>query len=223
MSRLGTKFRRLLAALFHWRPKTDGSSAEQGRLAEPKVVVVRSSSQGDTWFTTLRFSRMPSPPLAPSSLHSSVDSAAVLELHRVVSLNDSEVSFETYGSTARPVHPGGVYIFRCWWTPEQLELAHDASRNWRKQAFVSIAAAAAPAASSGKGTILRRIKEGEEVQAGETLVPAGWDHEHCALCWQTITDLGDDAKRFGYTDGEEWLCERCYQAYIASGLGQTLG
>jgi hypothetical protein len=178
-----------------------------------------------------------------------VDSAAVLELHRVVSRNGSEVSFETYGSQVGPIRPGGVYVFRCWWTPRQLELAHDASRNWRKRAFVPGPAAAAPAASSGrdtalrlfpggvpgvglapaassgKGTILRRIKEGEALQPGETLVPAGWDHEHCALCWQKITDLDDvaDAERFGYTDGEEWLCERCYQTYISSGLGPRLG
>jgi hypothetical protein len=49
-----------------------------------------------------------------------------------------------------------------------------------------------------------------------------WTHEHCALCWTT---LGEGENLSGFTDdlGNDWLCERCYEKYIASGLGTRLG
>jgi hypothetical protein len=45
-----------------------------------------------------------------------------------------------------------------------------------------------------------------------TLVPTGWDHEHCDLCNTHI-----DVRGFGYCDHDEhWLCEKCYERYVAT-------
>lgn len=44
----------------------------------------------------------------------------------------------------------------------------------------------------------------------------------CGLCWQDIS--GQEAQSdFGYTDGSHWVCERCYDKYIASGFRKRLG
>jgi hypothetical protein len=73
-----------------------------------------------------------------------------------------------------------------------------------------------------RGTIVRKKLEGEEIPPGGFVVPGGWDHEHCRLCWERISDI-EAGKNFGYTDGKDWLCESCYEKYIVSGLGQKLG
>ena len=40
------------------------------------------------------------------------------------------------------------------------------------------------------------------------------DHEHCELCFETISDK-EGYQHEGYTDGKEWLCIDCYNKYIA--------
>jgi len=51
--------------------------------------------------------------------------------------------------------------------------------------------------------------EGRPLKAGESIVEAGWDHEHCIFCWTTI-----NSENTGYTTAnhptDEWLCEWCY-------------
>ncbi|MHC4500872.1 MAG: putative signal transducing protein [Planctomycetota bacterium] len=48
------------------------------------------------------------------------------------------------------------------------------------------------------------------------------EYEECGLCWQTISAV-EAEHNFGYTDGTEWLCERCYDKYIISGFRKKLG
>jgi hypothetical protein len=40
-----------------------------------------------------------------------------------------------------------------------------------------------------------------------------WDHEHCELCWATISEYLVHQQE-GYTDGKEWLCIECHDKYI---------
>lgn len=45
----------------------------------------------------------------------------------------------------------------------------------------------------------------------EEILATGWDHQHCELCLVSI-DIGED----GYKDhGEHWVCECCYEKYVA--------
>lgn len=46
------------------------------------------------------------------------------------------------------------------------------------------------------------------------------DHEHCILCWQTISDAagsGDDAEGYccynAQTKQFNWICKRCFDAF----------
>jgi hypothetical protein len=62
----------------------------------------------------------------------------------------------------------------------------------------------------------------EVIAEGMRVVPRGWDHEHCCLCWATISARGDDL-RSGYTDGDNWACETCYTDAIAPHRGKGRG
>lgn len=57
---------------------------------------------------------------------------------------------------------------------------------------------------------------GNSIPAGGKFLrvsPKGWDHEHCAICWQKIGRGGDC---LGYVDEENtWLCETCFQKFAS--------
>lgn len=97
-----------------------------------------------------------------------------------------------------------------WLTPTQIDLIKDPLRKWQKETFTQ------------QDAIVRRVNggvtgqkksEGEEPAADEWIMPGGWDHEHCALCWETISDF-EGHQHSGYTDGKKWLCADCYKKYI---------
>ena len=50
---------------------------------------------------------------------------------------------------------------------------------------------------------------------------AAAEYEQCGLCWQEIS-APEAESDFGYTDGSHWVCERCYEKYIASGFRKKL-
>jgi hypothetical protein len=53
------------------------------------------------------------------------------------------------------------------------------------------------------------------------LVPDGWTHDHCQICYFEILDA--DARRDAFTDGHRrWLCAQCHEQFIvrdAAGVG----
>jgi hypothetical protein len=52
---------------------------------------------------------------------------------------------------------------------------------------------------------------GGDTRGGE-VVRAGWDHEHCAICWET---LGPGGQPEGYVSSQRiWVCERCYINFV---------
>jgi len=63
----------------------------------------------------------------------------------------------------------------------------------------------------------RRLAAGEVPGTAEEVVSGGWEHEHCELCWATISPH-DGHQPTGYTDGKEWLCISCFGKYIAPRL-----
>lgn len=43
-------------------------------------------------------------------------------------------------------------------------------------------------------------------------IPGGWDHEHCEICYATISPKKQPE---GYADQEDrWVCIRCYETYV---------
>lgn len=47
------------------------------------------------------------------------------------------------------------------------------------------------------------------------LVKGGWKHDHCVVCWKMLYDPEHSDESFGYTNGEHWLCQQCYEAFLA--------
>ena len=52
------------------------------------------------------------------------------------------------------------------------------------------------------------------------LVLDGWGHDHCELCFKTITDFIRQGGRApvvdeGYTNGSDWVCCECFLKYLA--------
>ena len=48
------------------------------------------------------------------------------------------------------------------------------------------------------------------------LVPEGWTHDHCSICWFTLYDSEKHDENTGWTDGKgNWLCVECHTQFIA--------
>ena len=69
------------------------------------------------------------------------------------------------------------------------------------------------------GKILGKTSEHEKLPPGAVVDNTAWDHEHCALCWETISDQAN-FQRDGYTNGKEWLCTNCFNKYVAPRLNK---
>lgn len=181
--------------------------------------IVRSAKLGAVLRTTLVLDRIPSSPIAPASLYDRPDGkVAALDLHMLVSRQDDLLAFEPLDPRGRPLTAKSVYYFISWWQPYQLEVAQDTNRTWRKQTFESKDMLARVGDGCHFG---HQVVEGEPLE-GE-LVKGGWDHEHCLLCWKKISPNKEEELNEGYTDGKEWLCQACYELYVASGFGERLG
>ena len=182
--------------------------------------IISSEKQGDILRTALTLDWTPSSPIAPASLYQPDGSwTKVLDLHKLVQRVEDTLTFETYERGAAPLIPGNTYTLTSWWRPDQLEIAQDDSRLWQKQSFIPKDLVLFSIEGRRLG---RQAVEGEAVGEEETRVKGGWDHEHCFLCWRRISaDKGEPNE--GYTDDKIWLCETCYQTYIASGFGKRLG
>ena len=46
------------------------------------------------------------------------------------------------------------------------------------------------------------------------LVRGGWSHDHCEICWWTLSEGGDEEHSVGYTNGGRWICSECYRHFI---------
>src|SRR4051812_34201613 len=97
-----------------------------------------------------------------------------------------------------------------WWTPQQIVLVEDRSRGWR---LTSFEVSNAVALESDNQTAVGKREPNDGIATAARIVPGGWDHEHCALCWRKISLLAG-ADPSGYTDGQDWVCGGCYEKFI---------
>jgi hypothetical protein len=102
------------------------------------------------------------------------------------------------------------YIFEDWWTDSQIELVKNSSRIWEKKRFKVV-----PGFWILKdgAKVLGKLSQHEHLPEGAILDNTAWDHEHCELCWMTISEHAGHQQE-GYTDGKEWLCVECHDKYI---------
>jgi hypothetical protein len=47
------------------------------------------------------------------------------------------------------------------------------------------------------------------------LVADGWTHDHCEVCFQTISNIEDYGDADGYeSENGDWICKDCYDLFI---------
>ena len=47
------------------------------------------------------------------------------------------------------------------------------------------------------------------------VVPGGWDHDHCDICWWKLDASGDPDRSNGFSDGSYgWLCRKCHDSLV---------
>ena len=99
-----------------------------------------------------------------------------------------------------------------WMIPSQLDIVKNRSRTWTKQTFDSSQAYW----TTANGTKIKgKVSEIKELPPDAIIEDKGWDHEHCAFCYETISEY-PNYQHEGYTDGKDWLCVKCYSEYILS-------
>jgi hypothetical protein len=91
---------------------------------------------------------------------------------------------------------------------ERAALVLDRDRSWQKRTFEPVDAVAYKRPSDtlvGKAT-------NQNLPEGGTLVKGGWDHEHCDICWETISPHTDPVAMFSEPD--HWICRKCYEKFV---------
>jgi hypothetical protein len=90
---------------------------------------------------------------------------------------------------------GSEYEYLDGYWGERAELVFDSSHKWEKTEFVP-------------RDELRHLANGTT-----EVVPDGWDHEHCRICWESISQV--DEQKYGYKDqNDKWLCDQCFHSYV---------
>ena len=47
------------------------------------------------------------------------------------------------------------------------------------------------------------------------LVDDGWTHDHCEICWWSLSESDDVEHGEGYTtDGRSWICSECFKMFV---------
>jgi hypothetical protein len=103
---------------------------------ELRARILDVSAQGGFYRITIAFEGELSRPLAPASLCSTDDPRITLvELHRLVEINEKVATFESPDNTQIEISNGDVVRFRQWWTPDQLQLAQDSKLHWQHKIY----------------------------------------------------------------------------------------
>lgn len=106
-----------------------------------------------------------------------------------------------------------VYFFDGYWG-ERVEIVLDRNTDWREKKFDS-------GIGIKIGNMLRKLKPGEAVPDGAEAMENGWDHEHCEICMETISEKTDS----GFQNKlDQWICKMCFTRYyseVSLGFIQT--
>jgi hypothetical protein len=103
---------------------------------ECSAKVTDVMKNGDVVSTTLEVTEVPSYPPAPAGLYSDKpDNHEAIQLHKLAKIDGKTLTYETYKHQGLLPKLGDVYIFRLWWTPDQLEAVKDTFRSWALEEY----------------------------------------------------------------------------------------
>jgi hypothetical protein len=100
------------------------------------------------------------------------------------------------------------YAFMDGYWGERAELVLDEGRSWQRTVFEPSDMVRFP----GPGGTSMGTRYSAEAPVGGQVVPGGWDHEHCRICWQKIGCGGERAGYFSSPDA--WVCQECYISFV---------
>jgi hypothetical protein len=86
----------------------------------------------------------------------------------------------------------------------------DREHHWKKVRFVPTDSFMWEGPEGGRQW--RIVEPGDSERTDGSIVPGGWDHEHCAICNARI-EAGGSAY---VNDYDDWLCERCHDRWVAA-------
>ncbi len=101
----------------------------------------------------------------------------------------------------------GYRRFDGYWG-ERAALVLDRSRRWKERAFETADAVA----YKRPGDTLIAKASNQNLPEGSTPIKGGWDHEHCDVCWETVSPHAQPVAMFSEPD--HWICRRCYEKFV---------
>jgi hypothetical protein len=103
---------------------------------EPAAKVIQLFCDNDVLTVVLEISSLLCEPLAPGGLYlTHKPEQEVLQLHKLKAADGNVLTFESYDHVGDLPSVGAEYIFRVWWTPDQLEVVTDTSRKWKYEKY----------------------------------------------------------------------------------------
>jgi hypothetical protein len=132
-------------------------------------------------------------------------------------VNTKTALFKLKEKQSTKLESGKSYSYLDGYWGERVALVLDNSRGWKRKPFV---AQDAIAYKSGDKRIVGKIGQSPDfpIEGRGERINKGWDHEHCAICWETIDE---EEHPFGYIDQTgEWVRENCYSNFV---LPRSLG
>lgn len=108
---------------------------------------------------------------------------------------------------------GDSYYYLDSYWGERAALVLDRDHKWMRKEFQ--AQDAFEPEWSPRGGAHYWGKAHENATAPGRVIPGGWNHQHCAICWSKISQ---SEQMHGYRSEEDiWVCEACYNRYIKPG------
>ncbi len=90
---------------------------------------------------------------------------------------------------------------------ERAALILDRQRHWSQRMFEPVDAVAFKGTG---GTLVKATNQ--NLPEGGTVIKGGWDHEHCDICWETISPQTDPVAMFSEPD--HWICRKCHESFV---------
>jgi hypothetical protein len=128
---------------------------------------------------------------------------------------DPDAALAVLSVNAKNLHPALVIgatfpVYDAYWA-RKLPLALDDDIHWTRMQFVPLDAFVEPSENAGWRK-WRIATPDDSKRTDGRIVPGGWDHEHCELCWHKMGPAGDSD---GYFSGaKQWVCVSCYDCFI---------
>lgn len=112
---------------------------------------------------------------------------------------------------------GESYVYLDSYWGERAEVVLNRTATWSKTKFLARDA-------------IEYVRDGQRLQTeatddaptGGRIVPGAWDHEHCAVCWFTISSEMSGWVSYAFpahrrVANDEWVCLECYEKYVKPG------